>query len=114
MLSRPFTYKRVEALRPAVQRITDQHIDEILSGPKPVDLVESLALAIPSLVISEMLGVPYDAEFFQEQANKGMSRTPPRRNRPRARAPSPSTWPTSSARRSTTRARTWCPISPSG
>ncbi|MDT5099103.1 MAG: hypothetical protein QOC76_2840 [Mycobacterium sp.] len=74
MLSRPFTYKRVEALRPAVQRITDQHIDEILSGPKPVDLVESLALAIPSLVISEMLGVPYDAEFFQEQANKGMSR----------------------------------------
>jgi cytochrome P450 len=75
MLSRPFTYKRVEALRPAVQRITDQHIDAILSGPKPVDLVEGLALAIPSLVISEMLGVPYeDAEFFQEQANKGMSR----------------------------------------
>jgi cytochrome P450 len=75
MLSRPFTYKRVEALRPAVQRITDEHIDAILAGPKPADLVEGLALAIPSLVISEMLGVPYeDAEFFQEQANKGMSR----------------------------------------
>ncbi len=75
MLSRPFTYKRVEALRPAVQRIADQHVDAILAGPKPADLVESLALAIPSLVISEMLGVPYeDAEFFQEQANKGMSR----------------------------------------
>jgi cytochrome P450 len=75
MLSRPFTYKRVEALRPAVQRITDEHIDAILAGPKPADLVEGLAVAIPSLVISEMLGVPYeDAEFFQEQANKGMSR----------------------------------------
>lgn len=75
MLSRPFTYKRVEALRPAVQRITDEHIDAILAGPQPADLVENLALAIPSLVISEMLGVPYeDAEFFQEQANRGMSR----------------------------------------
>nr|WP_090338694.1 cytochrome P450 [Mycolicibacterium malmesburyense] len=75
MLSRPFTYKRVEALRPAVQRITDEHIDAILAGPQPADLVENLALAIPSLVISEMLGVPYeDADFFQEQANRGMSR----------------------------------------
>ncbi|WP_084792644.1 cytochrome P450 [Mycobacterium sp. E136] len=75
MLSRPFTYKRVEALRPAVQRITDEHIDAILAGPQPADLVENLALAIPSLVISEMLGVPYeDATFFQEQANRGMSR----------------------------------------
>src|SRR5215217_812677 len=75
MLSRPFTFKRVEALRPAVQRITDAHIDAILAGPKPADLVEALTLAIPSLVISEMLGVPYDdAEFFQTQANRGMSR----------------------------------------
>jgi cytochrome P450 len=75
MLSRPFTYKRVEALRPAVQRITDEHIDAILAGPQPADLVEHLALAIPSLVISEMLGVPYeDHEFFQTQANRGMSR----------------------------------------
>jgi cytochrome P450 len=75
MLSRPFTFKRVEALRPAVQRIADEHVDAILAGPKPADLVEGLALAIPSLVISEMLGVPYeDAEFFQSQANRGMSR----------------------------------------
>lgn len=75
MLSRPFTFKRVEALRPAVQRITDEHIDAILAGTQPADLVEGLALAIPSLVISEMLGVPYeDADFFQEQANRGMNR----------------------------------------
>ncbi|MCK0176858.1 cytochrome P450 [Mycolicibacterium sp. F2034L] len=75
MLSRPFTFKKVEALRPAVQKITDEHVDAILAGPKPADLVTALALPIPSLVISEMLGVPYeDAEFFQEQANRGMSR----------------------------------------
>ncbi|MCZ8377449.1 cytochrome P450 [Mycobacterium sp. CPCC 205372] len=75
MLSRPFTFKRVEALRPAVQKITDDHIDAILKGPQPADIVDMLTLPVPSLVISEMLGVPYkDAEFFQEQANRGMSR----------------------------------------
>ena len=75
MLSKPFTFKRVEALRPAVQQITDDHIDALLAGPQPGDIVSTLALPIPSLVISEMLGVPYeDAEFFQTQAQRGMGR----------------------------------------
>src|SRR6516165_7473558 len=75
MLSKPFTFKRVEGLRPAVQKITDDHIDAILAGPQPADLVETLSLPVPSLVISQLLGVPYsDAEFCQEQAHKGMGR----------------------------------------
>src|ERR1700757_623480 len=75
MLSKPFTFKRVEGLRPAVQKIADNHIDAILVGPQPADLVEALSLPVPSLVISQLLGVPYsDAEFFQEQAHKGMGR----------------------------------------
>jgi cytochrome P450 len=75
MLSKPFTFKRVEGLRPAVQKITDDHIDTILAGPQPVDLVDTLALPVPSLVISQLLGVPYsDAEFFQQQASRGMGR----------------------------------------
>src|SRR6201988_2915955 len=75
MLSRPFTFKRVEALRPAVQKITDDHIDGLLAGPNPGDIVSTLALPLPSLVISEMLGVPYeDADFFQEQAQRGTGR----------------------------------------
>src|SRR5271155_1914603 len=75
MLSKPFTFKRVEGLRPAVQKIADDRVDVLLAGPKPGDIVSTLALPIPSLVISEMLGVPYeDADFFQEQANRGMNR----------------------------------------
>jgi len=75
MLSKPFTFKRVEGLRPAVQKIADDHIDMIVAGPQPADLVSALALPVPSLVISQLLGVPYsDAEFFQEQAQKGMGR----------------------------------------
>jgi cytochrome P450 len=62
-------------LRPAIQKITDDHIDAILAGPKPADLVEALALPVPSLVISELLGVPYeDHEFFQNSAGIGVSR----------------------------------------
>lgn len=75
MLSRPFTFKRVEALRPAIQKITDDHIDAILASPNPAELVSALALPVPSLVICEMLGVPYeDHGFFQEHANVGLAR----------------------------------------
>lgn len=75
MLSKPFTFKRVEGLRPAIQKITDEHIDVMLAGPQPADIVTALALPVPSLVISELLGVPYeDAEFFQRHANIGLAR----------------------------------------
>ncbi|MCW3049718.1 MAG: cytochrome [Solirubrobacterales bacterium] len=66
MVTARFTVKRVEALRPAIQRIVDGLIDQMLAGPKPVDLVEAFALPVPSLVICELLGVPYaDHDFFQ-------------------------------------------------
>ena len=75
MLSKPFTFKRVEGLRPAIQQITDEHIDAMLAGPQPGDIVTALALPVPSLVISQLLGVPYeDAEMFQHHANIGLAR----------------------------------------
>jgi cytochrome P450 len=75
MLSKPFTFKRVEGLRPAIQKITDDAIDALLAGPKPGEIVSALALPVPSLVISQLLGVPYeDAEMFQHHANVGLAR----------------------------------------
>lgn len=75
MLSRPFTFKRVEGLRPAIQQVTDRCIDEILAGEQPADIITELALPVPTEVISEMLGVPYeDHEFFQHHANVGLAR----------------------------------------
>ncbi|WP_227025292.1 cytochrome P450 [Streptomyces tsukubensis] len=66
MVSGAFTIKRVEAMRPRVRKMVDDFIDAMLEGPKPADLVRDFALPIPSLVISEMLGVPYeDHDFFQ-------------------------------------------------
>jgi cytochrome P450 len=67
MVTAWFSVKRVRTLRPAIQQIVDGLIDDMLAGPKPTDLVEVFALAVPSLVICEMLGVPYsDHTFFQQ------------------------------------------------
>ncbi|WP_214408837.1 cytochrome P450 [Sphaerisporangium fuscum] len=69
MVTAPFAIKRVEAMRPGVQKIVDELIDDMLAGPKPVDLVEAFALPVPSLVICRLLGVPYaDHDFFQENS----------------------------------------------
>jgi cytochrome P450 len=69
MVTAPFTIRRVEAMRPAVQKIVDDQVDALLAGPKPADLVEAFALPVPSLVICELLGVPYaDHDFFQENS----------------------------------------------
>jgi cytochrome P450 len=75
MLSKPFTFRRVEGLRAAIQEVTDECIDNILAGDQPADIVTELALPVPTRVISEMLGVPYeDHEFFQHHANVGLAR----------------------------------------
>ncbi|MFC8798073.1 cytochrome P450 [Promicromonospora sp. NPDC057138] len=64
-----FTVKRINRLRPRIQEIVDDHIDAMLAGPRPVDLVRALSLPVPSLVISELLGVPYgDHDFFQARS----------------------------------------------
>jgi cytochrome P450 len=64
-----FTVKRMNMLRPAVQRIVDDLIDHLLAGPRPADLVSEFALPVPSLVICELLGVPYaDHDFFQHHS----------------------------------------------
>jgi cytochrome P450 len=69
MVTAPFTIRRVEAMRPAVQKIVDGLLERMLAGPKPVDLVEAFALPVPSLVICELLGVPYaDHDFFQKHS----------------------------------------------
>jgi cytochrome P450 len=64
-----FTVRRIEALRPRVVEIVDGLLAELAAGPRPADLVSAFALPLPSLVICELLGVPYaDHEFFQQHS----------------------------------------------
>ncbi|MFE3877724.1 cytochrome P450 [Kitasatospora sp. NPDC059146] len=71
MVTGDFLVKRVEALRPEIQRIVDEALDRMTAGRTTADLVTEFALPVPSLVICELLGVPYqDRDRFQ-----GLSRT---------------------------------------
>ncbi|MFG6201282.1 hypothetical protein [Nonomuraea sp. JJY05] len=72
-----FTVKRLAALRPRIQAIVDHFIDDLLATDhRPVDLVQALSLPVPSLVICELLGVPYtDHDFFQSRTTMMVSRT---------------------------------------
>ncbi|MET8676170.1 cytochrome P450 [Streptomyces sp. NPDC004647] len=67
-----FMDKPIKALRPSITRIATDLIDEMtrLEDKAPVDLVEHFALPLPSRVIFEFLGVPYeDQAFMQAQSN---------------------------------------------
>lgn len=60
LLTPEFTMRRLARLTPGIQAIIDQQLDAMAAAEGPVDLVEYFALPIPSLVICELLGVPYD------------------------------------------------------
>lgn len=73
MMTRDFTFRRAEAMRPQIQALVDGFIDEIVAKGPPADLVRDFALPVPSLVISLLLGVPYkDHEFFQKNSTAGL------------------------------------------
>ncbi|WP_024804813.1 cytochrome P450 [Nocardia sp. BMG51109] len=77
-LTGEFTVRRVNLLRSRIQQIVDDQLDFIFGLPQPVDLVETLALPVPSLVTCELLGVPYtDHAFFQDHTARLVRRTTP-------------------------------------
>ncbi|MEV7007438.1 hypothetical protein [Streptosporangium sp. NPDC051022] len=57
LLVRHFTVKRMQALEPRIQRLVDETVDAMIAGDRPVDLVEALAVPVPSTVLSWILGV---------------------------------------------------------
>ncbi|OBA89481.1 cytochrome [Mycobacteriaceae bacterium 1482268.1] len=69
MLTPEFTIRRMKRLEPRIVEIVDAQLDAMQSSGAPIDLVENFALPIPSLVICELLGVPYDdREDFQRRS----------------------------------------------
>jgi cytochrome P450 len=69
LLAEEFTVKRMESLRPRIGQLIEEHLDALLATGGPADLVEMFALPIPSLVICEMLGVPYEErDQFQHRS----------------------------------------------
>ncbi|SFJ85479.1 Cytochrome P450 [Amycolatopsis sacchari] len=60
LVTKAFTVRRIEQLRPRVQEIADGLVDAMLAKGAPADLVEDFALPVPVTVICELLGVPYE------------------------------------------------------
>jgi cytochrome P450 len=66
MLTRTFTVKQAEAMRPRVQEVVDDALDRMIDNGQPADLVTEFALPVPSRIIAVLLGVPYeDHAVFQ-------------------------------------------------
>jgi cytochrome P450 len=60
-------------MRPQIQELVDGFLAEMIDSGPPADLVREFALPVPSLVISLLLGVPYeDHEFFQQHSTIGL------------------------------------------
>jgi cytochrome P450 len=87
MLTKDFTVKRINAMRPQIEEMAHGFIDTMVAKGQPADLVPDYALPIPSLVISLLLGVPYaDHDFFQTVTGTMMNMTVPQEEKTRAAA----------------------------
>ncbi|WP_309113007.1 cytochrome P450 [Saccharothrix sp.] len=66
LLTGQFTVRRMNQLIPRIEAIVRDHLADVRAQGPGVDLVETFALPVPSMVICELLGVPYDErESFQ-------------------------------------------------
>ncbi|MFD4675238.1 cytochrome P450 [Lentzea sp. NPDC058450] len=71
LVSKAFTVRRVEELRPRAQRITDELLDGL---DNPGDLVEGFSMPFPITIICELLGVPFeDRADFRTWSNQVLS-----------------------------------------
>jgi cytochrome P450 len=78
LVSTAFTPRRVAALRPRVQQITDGLLDAVVPDGR-ADLVADVALPLPVTVICEILGVPLeDREDFQKWTDLMLGQHPGR------------------------------------
>lgn len=70
MLAGYFTARKMAALRGYVENVVAEHLDRIAERGSPADLVPEFALPVPSVVVCELLGVPYaDRELFQRNTS---------------------------------------------
>lgn len=61
-----FSTRRIAALTPHIQETVDAAIDNLLASPQPADLVQLLAMPIPSSLTARLVGVDHtDKDLFQ-------------------------------------------------
>jgi cytochrome P450 len=69
LVAAAFTARRIEALRPRIEQITDELLDA-MCGRDTVDLIDAFAFPLPIQVICELLGIPPgDRDDFRAWSN---------------------------------------------
>ncbi|WP_280361771.1 cytochrome P450 [Nocardia wallacei] len=77
-LTGAFTVRRMKQLEEHIVAVAERQLEAMAQLAPPVDLVREFALPLPSLVICEMLGVPYaDRETFQANSAKFLVKDQP-------------------------------------
>jgi pimeloyl-[acyl-carrier protein] synthase len=74
LVSRAFTPRSVEAMRPHIQEIVDGLLDRV-KGARGMDVIEDLAYPLPVTVICEMLGVPSADQAVFKQWSSDIARS---------------------------------------
>ncbi|HEX6354608.1 cytochrome P450 [Actinophytocola sp.] len=76
LIAKAFTVQRVEQLRARAEQVAASLLDAMVQAGPPVDLTESFAVPLPSLMICELMGVPYeDQDRFRDWVAAFMSVT---------------------------------------
>jgi hypothetical protein len=71
LVVKAFTARRVEDMRPRIQQIVDQTLDQIIPQGK-MDLIEDYAFRLPVTIICDMLGIPEEhREMFYKGSRDG-------------------------------------------
>jgi cytochrome P450 len=79
MFTQEFSVPRIRALEPAIVAIAESLIDEWVAAGPPQDVVATLATRFPSLVMSALIGSPYEDHRFIIEcavARHGLTQTP--------------------------------------
>jgi cytochrome P450 len=58
MLGQGFLVKKIQGMRGELEALVNGLIDDIMAGPRPVDLVAALAMPVPATALGWILGVP--------------------------------------------------------
>lgn len=64
MFTKEFTTKRMLALKPRIETLTDRLLDAMEAKGPPTDLVADLAVELPALVMCDLFGSPYEDRTY--------------------------------------------------
>lgn len=64
MFTKEFTTRRMLALKPKIEALTDGLLDAMEAAGPPADLMASLAVELPALVMCDLFGSPYEDHTY--------------------------------------------------